>query len=149
MPVLKNTKHERFAQELAKGKTADEAYALAGYTENRGNASRLKANESVLRRVEELQNRAAEKTIVTIESLTAELEQARALALQEKQASAAVSATLGKAKLHGLGAETTRLTGANGGPVETRDVSARDVLASKLHSLSAGRREEGDTGKPH
>lgn len=30
MPVLDNAKHERFAQELAKGKTADEAYKEAG-----------------------------------------------------------------------------------------------------------------------
>lgn len=30
MPVLKNARHEKFAQALAKGKTADEAYQLAG-----------------------------------------------------------------------------------------------------------------------
>jgi phage terminase small subunit len=35
MPVLSNPKHERFAQELAKGKTADEAYQLAGCKPNR------------------------------------------------------------------------------------------------------------------
>jgi phage terminase small subunit len=149
MPVLKNPKHERFAQELAKGETADEAYQLAGYSENRGNAVRLKANESVMKRVKELQSRAADKAVVTIQTLTQELEEARALALKEGQPSAAVSATLGKAKLHGIGSETTRLTGANGGPVEMKDVSARDLLAGKLHSLSAGKREEGDTGKPH
>ncbi|WP_130225106.1 hypothetical protein [Bradyrhizobium sp. Leo121] len=39
MPILKNSKHERFAQDLAKGKTADEAYVLAGHQENRGNQS--------------------------------------------------------------------------------------------------------------
>lgn len=30
MPALPNAKHERFAQELAKGKTGDEAYVAAG-----------------------------------------------------------------------------------------------------------------------
>jgi phage terminase small subunit len=40
MPILENPKHERLAQEHAKGKAADEAYQLAGYTENRGNAAR-------------------------------------------------------------------------------------------------------------
>jgi len=30
MPALGNPRHERFAQELAKGKTADEAYEIAG-----------------------------------------------------------------------------------------------------------------------
>jgi phage terminase small subunit len=31
MPRLQNAKHELFAQELAKGETADKAYQLAGY----------------------------------------------------------------------------------------------------------------------
>ena len=31
MPTLRNPRHERFAQELATGKTADAAYVLAGY----------------------------------------------------------------------------------------------------------------------
>ena len=31
MPALTNPKHERFAQELAKGKPAYEAYVLAGH----------------------------------------------------------------------------------------------------------------------
>jgi hypothetical protein len=48
-----------FLQELAKGKTADEAYQLAGYAENRGNAARLKANESIERRVGEILERSA------------------------------------------------------------------------------------------
>ncbi|MDI4239580.1 hypothetical protein OZ411_43140 [Bradyrhizobium sp. Arg237L] len=39
MRVLTNTKQERFAQELAKGKIADEAYQLAGCKPNRGNAT--------------------------------------------------------------------------------------------------------------
>jgi phage terminase small subunit len=64
MPVLKNARWERFAQELAQGKTADEAYQLAGYAENRGNATRLKANESVAARVAELTERAADRAVV-------------------------------------------------------------------------------------
>lgn len=64
MPVLKNAKHERFAQELAQGKTADEAYVLAGYKENRGNAATLKANQSVLDRLAEILERAAERVEV-------------------------------------------------------------------------------------
>ena len=70
MPALKNARHERFAQELAKGATADAAYQEAGFSPNRGNATRLKANESVLARVEELKEKAAERTVITIESLT-------------------------------------------------------------------------------
>lgn len=54
MPALENPKHERFAQELAKGKTADEAYVIAGYKKNRGNASTLKQDQSILDRVSDL-----------------------------------------------------------------------------------------------
>jgi hypothetical protein len=40
-------------------------------------------------------------------------------------------------------------TGKDGGPIETKDVSARDLLAGKLNSIASGRREGGDSRKPH
>lgn len=61
MPVLKNAKHERFAQGLASGKTADEAYAAAGFKADRGNASRLQQRDSIRQRVSEVLKR--EETI--------------------------------------------------------------------------------------
>ena len=70
MPVLENPKHERFAQELAKGKTGDKAYVLAGYKRNADNASRLKGNESIRARVVELQSRAAERAEISVASVT-------------------------------------------------------------------------------
>lgn len=112
MPVLENARHEMFAQGLATGLTADEAYQAAGYKPNRGNAATLKANQSILDRVAEIQGRAAAKAGVTIQSLTDELEQARGIAIAEKQSSAAVAATMGKAKLHGLGVEHKRVSGS-------------------------------------
>ena len=112
MPVLKNARHETFAQGLAKGLTADEAYQKAGFKPNRGNAATLKANQSILDRVAEIQEKAAAKAGVTIQSLTDELEQARGIAIAEKQSSAAVAATMGKAKLHGLGVEHKRVSGS-------------------------------------
>lgn len=66
MPVLSNAKWEKFAQGLAKGQTADEAYANAGYKPNRHNASRLKTNENIESRVAELVGRGADKAEVTI-----------------------------------------------------------------------------------
>lgn len=64
MGVLRNSKHEVFAQALATGKSATEAYALAGYRRNRGNAAALKANQSISKRVQELQAAVAEKVIL-------------------------------------------------------------------------------------
>jgi hypothetical protein len=52
--ALENPRYEAFAQALAKGKSASEAYKKAGFKANRGNASRLKAHESVSRRLAEL-----------------------------------------------------------------------------------------------
>lgn len=123
MPVLSNARHERFAQEIAKGKTADEAYQLAGFKPNRGNATTLKANQSISKRVAEIQGRAAEKAAVSIQSLTDELEEARGIAIAEKQSSAAVAATLGKAKLHGLLIDKKQHAGPNGGAIVVADLS--------------------------
>jgi hypothetical protein len=50
MGTLANQRHERFAQALAQGKTATEAYILAGYKANDGHASRMKGNERILAR---------------------------------------------------------------------------------------------------
>ena len=73
MPVLSNQRHERFAQLLAEGKTADEAYQEAGFSANRGNATRLKANESIQVRMAEILGVAASKAEVSVESVLREL----------------------------------------------------------------------------
>jgi len=73
MPALKNARHERFAQELAKGETADAAYVAAGFKANRGNAARLKANESVEARVAEIKGRAAIRVEITVAGITERL----------------------------------------------------------------------------
>jgi len=114
MPAIGNSRHERFAQAVAKGHSATEAYRLAGYKGDRTAASRLSTNVNVAQRVSELQGRSAKRVEVTVESLAAELEEARALALTEKQTSAAVSATMGKAKLFGLIIEKHKHSGAIG-----------------------------------
>lgn len=71
--ALSNPKHERFAQELAKGKTADEAYQIAGYAANRGNAATLKANQSIADRIDQILERAATRTEITVASVTENL----------------------------------------------------------------------------
>lgn len=84
MPVLKNAKHERFAQGLAKGLTADQAYQDAGFKANRGNATTLKQKQSIQNRVSELlewantverksTERAIEKLGITKERVLGEL----------------------------------------------------------------------------
>lgn len=60
---LKNERHEKFAQGIASGKAVSEAYKEAGYEPNRGNASRLKAQDSIKARVEELKRAVVESVI--------------------------------------------------------------------------------------
>ncbi len=112
MPILENPRHEVFAQALARGLSTAAAYAEAGYKPNRGNAhTLLKQNKSIPKRVKEIQAEqlaihqqvtaeAAANAKVTLESLIAEAEAARAKAMEEKGgAAAAVSALIAKAKL--------------------------------------------------
>lgn len=57
MPALLNARHEQFVRALAQGKTADDAYVLAGYAANRGNAASLKKREYIQKRLAELLER--------------------------------------------------------------------------------------------
>jgi phage terminase small subunit len=100
LSVLENPRHERFAQELAKGKSATEAMAAAGYSDPR-NSTRMTKNDEIRCRVAELQSRAAERAVVTIESLILEVEEARKLAMRTEQPSAAISAIREKGIISG------------------------------------------------
>ncbi len=102
MPVLPNARHEQFAQQLAQGRTADEAYTLAGYKTDRHHACRLATKGHVRDRLAELQQRSSERAEITKDRLTAMYLEDRALAYKLGQAGAARSATDSLAKLHGL-----------------------------------------------
>jgi phage terminase small subunit len=60
MPTLRNPKHERFAQLVASGMTAQAAFTQAGYPSPQ-NASRLRNNELVAKRIEAPQARNEKK----------------------------------------------------------------------------------------
>jgi phage terminase small subunit len=66
-------RHETFAQALAGGKTAAQAYVLAGYKPNDGNAVRLKANPRITARVSEILGKAAARVEVTMADIMDEL----------------------------------------------------------------------------
>lgn len=73
MAALSNPRHERFAQELAKGKSQIEAYEAAGYQPNPSAASRLATDVKVCERVAEIAERVATRTELTAASLTERL----------------------------------------------------------------------------
>jgi phage terminase small subunit len=73
MPILKNARRERFAQEIVKGTTASEAYVIAGYKRDDGNASKLLANPEIQARIQEITSVALKKAGLTGEQVIAEL----------------------------------------------------------------------------
>jgi hypothetical protein len=60
MPQLRNARHEKYAQEYARSGNATKAAIHAGYATQ--NATRLKRNEIVAKRITELTNKIIEKT---------------------------------------------------------------------------------------
>ncbi len=61
MSVLKNARHEKFAQNVAKGMTATEAYEKAGYKPSGPNAGRLTKKDEIVKRRAELQGSTAKQ----------------------------------------------------------------------------------------
>ncbi len=119
MPILKNAKHEAFAQGLAKGQTADEAYQNAGFKPNRGNATRLKANESIQRRVEDINSRVAEKAEWTAADRLLALKSIFDASAKDDRRTA-ISAIAEANKMQGSYAPTkNEHTGKGGGPIQT------------------------------
>lgn len=133
MPALVNSRHERFAQALAKGETAVAAYEQAGYRADRGAASRLSANVSIEARVAEILNRAATRTEITVAGITDRL-----LKIADKgekldgAAGLAVSraALMDAAKLNGLVIDKGEFSGPGGAPIQTETRTWRELLRS-------------------
>ncbi len=77
MPVLKNTRHERFAQNKAKGMSIGPAYTAAGYKAKdhsaEVNGARLLKNAEVQNRIAELMAPAVEATQATVERVLKEM----------------------------------------------------------------------------
>jgi hypothetical protein len=105
MPILPNQRHERFAQEVAQGKSAGEAYRLAGYRAANHSAEtagpRLLKNVEVQQRIVELQQKVARKAEITLESLLREAADIQKAAISAKQYAAANGALKLKAELSG------------------------------------------------
>jgi phage terminase small subunit len=134
-------KQEAFACAYVETGNASEAYRRAYDAENMKpetvwkRACELLACGKVAGRASELQAAAAERCIVTVASITQELEEARALALQEAQASAAVSASMGKAKLHGLIVEKRDHRSSDGSMTPKSGLDASKLSAEALREI--------------
>lgn len=103
-------KQTRFCQLYVELGNASKAYRQSYHADNMSNttihrkASELLAMDKIKSQVDELQAGHRQRHDLTVDDLLAELEEARiaALTCETPQTSAAVSATMGKAKLLGL-----------------------------------------------
>lgn len=130
MPALENPKHERFAQELAKGRSQAEAYSGAGYAPSEPHASRLASNGKVAGRVAEILTSAAKRTEVTVASITKRLLDIATKGEAYSDApmlSVARASLMDAAKLNGL--------------VVDRSIKAETTLEELLDSIDAATRE--------
>lgn len=88
-------------------------------------ASRLWKSPPIQAYAEKLREEMRERFMVTVESLTEELEEARkaALGAENPQCGAAVSATMGKAKLYGLDKQLVEHSGS----IKFDDLTEEDI----------------------
>lgn len=146
MPALKNGRHELFAQQIAKGKTADEAYKLAGFKPHRGNAATLRAKQNVADRIAELQEKVAARAVTTAADIVDQLAEDRDFARFLGSPSAAISATMGQAKVLGLLKDRVEHTGKDGAAIEIEtldnEVQSNYALARAIaFALAVGLRD--------
>lgn len=135
---LLTTKQEAFACKYVECGNASEAYRHAYDAGKMADstiwvkASELLSNGKVAVRVKELRDAIAEAHKLTVADLLRELEEARTAALtaETPQASAAATATMGKAKLLGLDKQTIEVTGKDGGPI-AQSIEVSFVRASQ------------------
>lgn len=119
-------KQEAFAQAYLETGNGSEAYRRVYNAENmKENVVHVKAcellkNGKVAVRLAELQKRAQKRHDITIDSLTEMLKEDRELARNLEQTSAAVSAVMGLAKIHGLILDKAQISGDEDNPVVTR-----------------------------
>lgn len=140
MPVLTNARHERFAQELAKGKYATDAHEIAGFKRHDGNASTLARRPEIIDRVEEISGKVAEK-------VTEKIAVDRAWVLDKLSTNALIA----------MGEQTVTKTVALKGSDKTVDftVSDRDAsaanraleLVGKEFGMFIDRKEVGKPGE--
>lgn len=109
-------KRLRFIEEYVADFNATQAAIRAGYSPKTAyqTGHELLQEAHIAAAIAEKRAELARKAEITAESIARELDEARELAMREKQTSAAVSASMGKAKLMGLIVERHKHSGVLG-----------------------------------
>lgn len=123
---------EKFCRVFVETGNASESYRQSYKAEKMSansiarEASLMLDNPNVAQRIRTLRETHAKRHNVTVDSLVAELEEIKqiALAAETPQTSAAVSAVMGKAKLTGLDKQVVEMTGTVAVAITAEDVKA-------------------------
>lgn len=155
MSALTNPKHERFAQEVAAGRTASDAYRTSFGKDNRRYASELGQRPDISGRIQDILShrandarqaaeKAAERLAVSVESLIAEAEEVRLAAMAAGQFAPAISAIKEKGILAGVRVEKREQTLRNIADLSD-DELARIAFAGGEGAIAAA----SGASKPH
>ena len=113
-------KMELFCLAYVETGNASEAYRRSYNTANMADKTAQREGYNLLQnpliqgRIEELRNKVMERHEITVDTLLAELEEARLLGKETGKASAMVTASMGKAKLLGLDKQIVDHTSSDG-----------------------------------
>lgn len=165
MAILTNVRHERFAQELARGASQTDAYTTAGYKGDKTAASRLATKVNVRARVAELKAASAERAeldvayvLSTIHDTVERCKQAKPvldrkgeMVLTELPTGDVVPAYTFDAKnvlrgaeligKHlGMFKEVHEHTGKDGGPIQTEDLTETEIARRIAFTLTKAAR---------
>ena len=135
---LKNPRHERMVQLLAQGQSVEQAYKIAGFRYDSGNASRMINAPAFQARLQILTDRRAQKVTtvceVTTESLIAECEEARLMAIELKQPQSILAAIKEKGVLSGKRIERSE-TGEPGEFEGMNEQELAEYIGKKMAEL--------------
>lgn len=141
MPILSSPRHERFAQERAKGRSLTEAYLCAGYAGDSGAASRLAKNVRICQRVAELQEQMASLTVenvsITRASVISELGKLGFTSVPESEVKASDkrAALLNLAQIEGWVVEKHEHTGKDGAAIKFDMSGLSDEQLAQLETI--------------
>ena len=121
---------EAYRQAYSCGKMKDETINNKAYI--------LRKKGEIRARISELQAEHKERHNLTVDDLFDELEEARQLGKESENASAMVSATMGKAKILGFDKQVVELSGKDGKPIETinKNISTENYLEAREKILN-------------
>lgn len=130
---------EKFSQVFVETGNASEAYRQSYKSDKMSvnaigvEASRMLDRPRVALRISQLREKHSKRHNVTVDSLVAELEEIKnvALSAETPQSSAAVAAVLGKAKLMGLDKQLVQLSGGLDNTNTNINITAEDVKVFK------------------